>query len=284
MVESACDALERLHRTRVELDLGADDERIASALDAIATDEIVTDVVVYSDQGVVRSLHALGRVHRRLLDVPHVTALRIRSRLLVAEPQTFTNGVIDRIGSLTRLDVVRPLRVEVEVPVLHPTELGDELGRVVRGLRRRGVSMYAVIPLLMHLNDEAQQVPAITSGCRRLGIEVHHLVLAGHPVQCEGAAVHPVPVGRVVDLGTALRRDGSGRELPRLIVQTALGECDFGLTGEPLRHGDDGSVAFRLPAGWLDALREVDPAFRPPDGVTLGPDGRPIVPVHGLTA
>jgi len=115
-------------------------------------------------------------------------------------------------------------------------------------------------------------------------VEVHHLVLAGHPLQEEWAARHPVPIGRVVDLASALRRDGSGRELPRLIVQTALGECDFGVTGWPVRAGDDGSVAFRLATSTVAALRELDPAFEVPAGVGVDDDGRPVVPVGGMIA
>jgi hypothetical protein len=146
------------------------------------------------------------------------------------------------------------------------------------------VTVYANLPLLMHLNDDETDLLDFTSRCRRLGIEVHHLVLSGHPLQQDWAAVHPVPVGRVVDLATALRREGSGRELPRLIVETVLGECDFGLTARPVRVGDGGSVAFRLPTSTIDDLRAVDQAFELPSEIEMDDDGHPIVPVPGMTA
>ncbi len=284
IVPTGSPSLTRVHRTRVELDLEAADERLSADLDVVAADDRLTDVVVFSSRDVLRHLHVLGKVHRRLEELPQVTALRLRSRLMVAEPAAVTDGVVAKIGSLNRLRVTRPLRVEVELPVLHPAELGDGLARVVRGLRRRGVSVYAVVPLLSFLNDREEQLLAITGGCRRIGVEVHHLVLAGHPLQAAWSAEHPVAVGRVVDLATVLRRHGSGRELPRLVVQTALGECDFGLTGIPLRRAEDGAVAFRLAAEVLDDLRELDPGWVPPAWVEIDDHGRPIVPVAGMTA
>ena len=284
LVGTGSPALHRVHRTRVELDLNAGDERLEADLDAVAADPWISDVVVFADDDASRHLHVVGRVQRRLLAVPHVTALRIRSRRLVAEPTAFSDAAIARIGEWNEVRVARPLRLEVEIPVLHPGELGDGLGRVVRRLRRRGVSVYAVIPLLPFVNDAEADLIGITAACRRLGIEVHHLVVAGHPLQAEWATEHPVAVGRVVDLATALRRDGSGRELPRLILQTALGEHDFGLTAVPVRRGPEGSLAFRLLAADLEGLRELDPAFELPPDVELDADGCPVVPVAGMTA
>jgi L-lysine 2,3-aminomutase len=216
--------------------------------------------------------------------MPHLTALRVRSRALVSAPSTFSDGALSRIGSLNRIRLTRPLRMEIELTVLHPSDLSEEVDRAVRALRRRGVSVYANVPLLMYLNHDEHDLLELTSRCRRSGIEVHHLLLAGHPLQQDWAAAHPVPVGRVVDLATALRREGSGRELPRLIVQTVLGECDFGLTGRPVRTGDHGSIAFRLPASTVEDLRELDRAFDLPAGVELDDLGRPLVPVAGMTA
>ncbi len=274
----------RVHRTRMELDLGVADGRPRIDLEAIVADRRVTDVVVFSNRDAVRSLHAVEQVARRLAEVSHVTALRIRSRRLVTEPTILTDGVAARIGSLSRHGVTRPLRLEIELVVLHPSELGDGLARAVWRLRRRGVAVYAVIPLLSFLNDREDDLLAMTASCRRLGIEVHHLVLAGHPLQADWAVDHPVAVGRVIDLATALRRHGSGRELPRFVVQTALGECDFGLTGQPLRGGVDGSVAFRLLATTLEDLRQIDPQLELPSGVEIEPQGCPVVPVRGMTA
>ncbi|MEX1311880.1 MAG: lysine 2,3-aminomutase, partial [Candidatus Sulfomarinibacteraceae bacterium] len=122
---------------------------------------------------------------------------------------------------------------------------------------------------------------AITGGCRRLGVEVHHLVIAGHTLQASWSLEHPVPVSSVVEIATELRRHGSGRELPRLVVQTVLGECDFGLTGIPIRRNDDG-VAFRMLAVAADEWPRSDPSFELPSAVELDEDDRPVVPVPGL--
>ncbi len=285
MIAGGPAAITRVHRTRVELDLEADETGLAAALDVIAADRRITDVVAYADRDITRCVPTVCRVQARLLDAPHVTGLRLRSRRLVTEPGVFSDGVVGRLGSLNRIRPIRPLRLEIELPLLHSSELTDDLGRVVWRLRRHGITVYAVVPLLAFVNDLEEELLAITSGCRRFGIEVHHLVLAGHPLQERGwADDHPVAIGRVVDLATFLRRHGSGRELPRLIVQTALGECDFGLTGVPVRLDDDGAVGFRLLGADLERLRDLDPGFELPAEIELDDQGRPVVPVPGMTA
>jgi lysine 2,3-aminomutase len=284
LVATGSPALYRVHRTRVELDVDAADERLDEDLESIAADRRITDVVVFADRDATRRLHAVARVQQRLLGIPHVTALRIRSRRVATEPEAISDGVAARIGSWNEIRVTRPLRVEVEIPVLHQSEIGDELRRVVGRLRRHGVSAYAVIPLLSFINDTEEALLAITAACRRIGIEVHHLVLAGHPLQRRWAAEHPVAMGRVIDLATVLRRRGSGRELPRLILQTAFGEHDFGLTAVPIRRGRGASVSFRLLDVDLDGLRELDPGFELPSGVKLDGDSRPLVRIRGITA
>jgi L-lysine 2,3-aminomutase len=284
IVPNGSPALFRVHAARVELDLAADPTDLEVALGSIAADRGITDVVAFSDRDISRCLHTVGRVRRRLNDdAPQVTALRLRSRRLADEPRSFTDSVVSRIGALNRVRVTRPLRVEVELPLLHSSELTDEVARVVRRLRRRGVTVYAVIPLLAFVNDLSEEILAITGNCRRMGIEVHHLVLAGHPLQASWALEHPIPVASVFDLATELRREGSGRELPRLVVQTALGECDFGLTGVPVPRGD-GGVSFRMLAAGPDDWPRADPSFALPPDLEIDARGRPVVPIRGMIA
>jgi L-lysine 2,3-aminomutase len=285
IVASGSPALSRVHRRRVELDLEFDEAELERALGLIVSDKRITDVIAFTACDITRRLSTVSRIQSRLLEAPHVTGLRLRSRRLAVEPRAYSDGVVGRIGGLNRIQVTRPQRLELELPLLHSSEITDDLSRVVRRLRRRGVTVYAVVPLLAFVNDLEEELLTITSSCRRIGIEVHHLVLAGHPLQQRAwADEHPVSVGRIVDLATFLRRHGSGRELPRLIVQTTLGECDFGLTGVPVRLGDDGSVGFRMLGVDLDDLRDLDPGFELPPGVELDDRGHPVVPVSGMTA
>lgn len=67
-----------------------------------------------------------------------------------------------------------------------------------------------------------------------------------------------------------------------MVVQTALGECDLGLTGEAVRTGGDGGMAFRVLAETAADLAAQLPGFDLPPGVQQDGDGRPVVPGPGL--
>jgi hypothetical protein len=77
-----------------------------------------------------------------------------------------------------------------------------------------------------------------------------------------------------------VRREGSGREIPRYIIDTGLGEVDFGLTSAVTGEGEDLSVT--LAPYDLAYYKGMNPAFTWPANVTIADDGNPVVPVTGL--
>lgn len=282
IVESGCPALRRVHETRVELDCLADEDEINLALELVADTQTITDVVLYSARDAARSLTRVARIADGLLAAPHVTALRLRSQLFRPRPELYTDGIIKRISQLNRLRVANPLRLEVETLFLHISELKSLHARVVRLLRQRGVTVYVNIPLLPFINDSGEEMLSLTSGCRRMGMEINHLVLAGMPLQEKWNEEHPVHLGEVVDLASHLRTMGSGRELPAYILRTPLGEADFGLSCEVMETSQSGDTPVRLLTNTLDDFLAMDPDFAPPGGVIFGEDGYPVVGVRGI--
>jgi hypothetical protein len=113
---------------------------------------------------------------------------------------------------------------------------------------------------------------------------MHRLYLAGHPLQGEWSRLHPLHLSRIFDLASHLRRECSGRELPRYVVRTELGDVDFGIGGEVVDGDGRGGVRMRLVAFDLEYYRSLDPVFELPEGVELDDDGHPIVTVEGMLA
>ena len=284
IVDTGLASLARPHMTRVELNCDATDDEIARSVGYIAADIRVTDVVLYSRRDVAHTLYRAGAIIERLQPLPHVSAVRLRSLAAAFEPEAFSDGMIRRMTSLNRLASLNPTRLEVETLLLHPTDLKPDHQRLVKALRRRGVTIHASIPLLASINDTCRTITDITAACRRLGIEIHHLCLAGLPAQTRWNAKQPIPLSRVLDIASFLRTNGSGRELPRYIVSTDLGEVDFGLTAEVVNGYRRGLVRLRLTAYDLDYYRSLDPDFRLPAGFEVDDEGHPIVTVPGLTA
>ncbi|HHP7235290.1 MAG TPA: lysine 2,3-aminomutase, partial [Desulfobacterales bacterium] len=102
----------------------------------------------------------------------------------------------------------------------------------------------------------------------------------GLPLQQQWNRRRPVDVVDVIDIATRVRRDGSGREIPRYVIATELGEVDFGLTATMLRR-DDG-IYVRLAPYRLAYYRDMAPDFQWPPAVALDADDVPMLKVEGL--
>ena len=276
IVPTGADTLSRVHVTLVEVAADFSEADLAY----IRGDEKITDVVMVTPSGDLASIADIRRLTRALESAPRVNALRLRSLDFADAPQGYTPATIDALGGLNRLTMVSPLRLEIETQFLLAAEVRPEHARLVRRLNNRGITVYANTPLLGRINTTPDAIHELAYACRRTGIEFHHLYVAGLAVQNRWNADHPVALYDVVDIATRVRREGSGREVPRYIIRTSLGEVDFGLGSRFVGQGTDLSVKL-LPydRAYFKAMAE---DFTWPAGVTEDSDGRPIVPVAGL--
>jgi KamA family protein len=282
VIFSESDTLHRVHKTRVELNCDVSDQEMSNNLDLIDAGEAITDVVLYSRKDVVGSLYRVGKIIERLATVPHITAVRIRSWKFNYEPQTFSDALIKRIASLNKLDTATPTRLEIEIRFLHSSELKPQHEKLVKAFKQHGVTVYNNTPLLAFINDSEEEIFNLTSQLRRIGVEFTNLYVAGMPLQEKWSEEHPIHVSQIVDIASHLRRTGSGRELPRYVVRTVLGDVDIWLTGLPIGSNDDGSVLLSLLPYNQDYFTDLKSDFNWPEGVEIDDEGHPIVPVSGL--
>jgi len=70
-------------------------------------------VVITAHGDVVDHLYDIYRLVRRLQDISHVNAVRLRSVAFAATPEAYTLGVVNTLGDLNRLTVADPLRLEI---------------------------------------------------------------------------------------------------------------------------------------------------------------------------
>jgi lysine 2,3-aminomutase len=283
IVPTGSATISRVHGTRVEIATEFTDADLAYIRD----DERITDVVmvaptdgVDAPTDVVDAPSRIRHLVRALEEAPHVNALRLRSLKFAYEPQRYTHATIDALGSLNRLTLVSPLRVEIEAQFLVADEVKPDHARLVRRLNNHGITVYCNTPLLGGINDAPETIHELAYACRQAGIEFHHLYVAGLAVQNRWNEKHPVALYDVIDIATRVRREGSGREVPRYIMRTLLGEVDFGLSSRFVGEGTDLSVKL-LPydRGYFTAMA---PDYAWPAGVKEDTDGKPIVPITGL--
>ncbi|MFW6054430.1 MAG: lysine 2,3-aminomutase, partial [Thermodesulfobacteriota bacterium] len=278
MVPTGSPSLLRPHETRVELNVSA----ATSDLDYIRNDDRITDVVIFSENDCLEKLHEAALLVKRIGDIPQVNAIRLRSPWFNFKPEKYTAAVVHRLTELNRLSIATPKRLEIETWFFHSRELRREHETLAARLRNKGITVYVNTPLLSGLNDSSQEIHELAYAVRSFGLEFHHLYLAGLPVQKQWNVSSPVDIDDILDIAARVRREGSGREIPRYIILTELGEVDFGLTSRLIKQ--NGQVAVKLLPYDLTYFQNLQPDFVWPKHVETDDLGKPVVPVPGLTS
>ena len=275
IVDTGFEKLLRLHETRVEIDARAKE----SEIDYIRADDRITDVIISSSMDAIDSLFYIKQLIKDLKDIPHVNAVRLFSMKFNTEPKAYTRAVINTLGDLNTLCVVNPLRLEIETWFTLGNEITNAHAKLVRRLNNKGITVYCNTALLGGVNDCDEHIHSLAYSVRKAGIEFHHLYVAGLPIQQKWNIDHPVDSYDVIDIATKVRREGSGREIPRYIISTPLGEVDYGLTSSFVH--DNGQVKIKLGCYDLSYYKGLDENFVLPEGI-ITDDGSPVVPIQGL--
>ncbi len=275
-------ALARDHLCRAELDCAAPDEEMAEALTYLADQPQITDLVLSHANDVLSGLSRIVDLVSRLRIYHNLHSIRLRTLKLNYTPSALTRAAVSRLVPLNRLHPVSPLRLELETQFIHSSEFRPEHAQIVGQLRRHGITVYNNTPLLGEINDNGEEMMRISSSCRDMGIEFNSVYVAGLPVQREWNRRRPIELNTVIDIATMVRRQGSGREIPRYVVRTALGEVDFSITPR-IFEGAGNEIRVRLLEQPLEHFRTIDPDFDWPDTVIEDDSGYPLVPIDGLT-
>lgn len=276
IVDTGSSTISRVHETRVEIIA----ECSTGDLDYIRDDERITDVVIVSENDATESLFQISKIINALGESPHVNAVRLRSLKFNYKPQSYTPVVIDKLANLNKLTMVNPLRLEIETQFLVADEFQPGHTRLTRLLNNKGITVYNNTPLLGRINDTPDAIHDLAYACRKAGIEFHHLYVAGLNIQDYWNTKNPVALYDVVDIAARVRREGSGREVPRYIIRTVLGEVDFGLSSILVSEGENLSV--KLLPYELSYFKALSLDFTWPDDIKEDVNGKPILSVAGL--
>ena len=271
----------RIHQTRVEVDIRTTADQLEQNIAVIAGDERISDVVLSARQDAITSLYQVMEIVSQLLSIPHLKAIRLRSWLFNYNPASYSKGILDRLSTCNRLAVVNPKRLEIETQFLHVTEFRPEHQRLTEALRHRGITVYNNTPLLGYINDNEEEILQIAYQCRQAGIEFHHLYLAGLPIQQAWNQQHPIDLFDIISIASHLRRFGSGREIPRYLVRTGLGEIDYGLPGQVF-FNENGKVYARVLPYNLEYYQALQPDYQLPAEAKRDENGQLMVAVSGV--
>lgn len=139
--------------------------------------------------------------------VPHVSRLRIHTRLPVVIPDRITDILCKRFANT-------PLQCVIVLHINHPAEIDSEVATAAARLNTAGVTVLNQSVLLRGVNDSVETLAALSERLFAAGILPYYLHVLD-PVA--GAAHFDVPDDEAIRLVDALRAHLAGFLLPKLV-------------------------------------------------------------------
>ncbi len=194
---------------------GDSTERWERSLRQVANDPSFHEVVLSGGDPLTLSDAELDEFLGRLSRIPHVSRVRIHTRLPMVIPARVTAALIATLRR-TRLTPI------VVVHVNHPAEIdlavADALGRFIDG----GIPVLSQSVLLRRVNDSVEVLGALFERLVDVRVIPYYL----HQLdRVAGAAHFEVPVARGIELMHQLRLELPGYAVPRYVRETPRRAC-----------------------------------------------------------
>ena len=281
IIDTGYQNIKRLHKTRVEIDLKVSFNEI----DYIKADRNITDVVIISGKDIIRYLDNLKKLICELRKIDHINSVRLRSMEFNNSLKGFSDFIIDEFGNLNNLSIADPLRFEIETWFVNGEEITEKHAEITRKLNNYGITVYCNSLLLGGVNDTPDKIYDLSYALRKAGIEFHHLYIAGLEIQNNWNLNHPINLNSIIDIASKVRVEGSGREIPRYIILTELGEVDYGLTSSFVAESNDnnsaGGLKVKLDCYDLSYFKSIDNNFVFSEDIVFD-NGKPVLNIKGL--
>ena len=178
-----------------------------SALEAIAQDSSIHEVILSGGDPLALGNERLAGLIRAIAAIPHVQRLRLHSRLPVVLPERIDPHLLELLGHSR-------LRIVMVIHANHGNELDPSVAAALAMLARQGVTTLNQAVLLRGINDDATALIELSEKLFACGVLPYYLHLLD---RARGTAHFEVPEARALELMEALRRRLPGYLLPRLV-------------------------------------------------------------------
>lgn len=186
---------------------GATRKGMEAALDAIAEDPSLAEVILSGGDPLLADDATLAMIISRLDGMPHVARLRIHTRLPVVLPSRVDDGLLGALAA-TRLSRV------VVIHANHPAELNGPVADAIGRLVRLPAMVLNQSVLLAGVNDSVSVLCRLSERLITIGVVPYYLHLLD---RVNGAAHFDVLEDRAVALHRQLTASLPGYAVPKLV-------------------------------------------------------------------
>jgi EF-P beta-lysylation protein EpmB len=177
------------------------------AFDVLAADETIHEAILSGGDPLMLTDQRLADIVSRLEAIPHLTRLRVHSRLPIVLPERVTETLVDILLS-NRLAPI------VVVHANHPLELEGTCAAALGRLVRSGITVLNQAVLLRGVNDNADALTELSERLINLGVVPYYL----HQLdRVAGTAHFEVTEATGRELIAELRRRLPGYAVPQFV-------------------------------------------------------------------
>ena len=177
------------------------------AMAHLRSDPSITELILSGGDPLALATPKLDELSRGLADIPHVTRLRIHTRLPVVLPERIDEAFVAWLAAL-------PLQKVVVLHANHANEIDASVAAACVRLREAGATVLNQSVLLRGINDDADALAALSERLFDAGVLPYYL----HQLdRVQGAAHFEVDDHRALALLESLRARLPGYLVPRLV-------------------------------------------------------------------
>lgn len=185
--------------------------RWSAALEAIARDPSIEEVILSGGDPLSLSDERLGELTRELARISHVRRLRLHTRTAVVLPSRIDAGFLSWLESL-------PWPTTIVVHTNHAREIDVEVREALLRLRAAGATMLNQSVLLAGVNDSVETLAELSTALFDAGVLPYYLHLLD---RVRGVSHFEVSEQRALALVATLASRLPGYLVPRLARETA---------------------------------------------------------------
>jgi lysine 2,3-aminomutase len=209
---------------------------LARALDYVAAHEEISEVILTGGDPLAASPRRLRAVAEGVATIPHVTRLRVHSRVPTAAPDLVTRERLEALRTAEK-------KLIVALHANYARELSRGAQAAIARLKDAETKLLSQTVLLKGVNDDAAILDALLDALVGQGVEPYYL---HHPDLAKGTAHFRLPLVRGREIYEELARRREAKPLPRYVLDLPGG---FG----------------KIPVGALHLVRAEDESWRARD-------------------
>jgi len=181
------------------------------ALNYIAKNPQISEVIYSGGDPLLAKDNLLDEITQKIAAIPHVTTLRIHTRLPIVIPERITDELLYWLTN-TRLQPV------VVIHCNHASEIDEQVTQAIARLRQKGVTVLNQTVLLRDVNDNSVALIALSQRLFSAGILPYYLHILD-PVK--GTAHFAVAPEEAKELLVEVTRKLPGYLVPKLVQEKA---------------------------------------------------------------